>query len=102
MTWVDNKQWKYERDKQLKKVIISKYSRKHEKMMPWTIIKFIDDKVVFSQLKDDQPFAKYLIQEGVLGMDGKRYYPKDGLDFMSQLKFHFRGGYTTATDIIDD
>ena len=31
MTWVDNKQWKYEQDQKVKRVLIKVYSEKHKK-----------------------------------------------------------------------
>ena len=102
MTWVDNKQWKYEQDQKVKRVLIKVYSEKHKKMMTDQVIKYERDEVVFYKLKADQPFVNDMIQEGIIGENGERYFPTDGLDFMSQLKNHFNGSRMVATDIIDD
>ena len=102
MTWVDNKQWKYEQDQKVKRVLIKVYSEKHKKMMTDQVIKYERGEVVFSKLKADQPFVNDMIQEGIIGENGERYFPTDGLDFMSQLKNHFNCSRMVATDIIDD
>ena len=92
MTWIDNKQWKYERDQQMKRVLIKTFSEKHRKMMTWTVVK---EKYL-------QSFVNDMIQEGIIGEYGERYFPTDGLDFMKQLKKHFNGSRMVATDIIED
>ena len=49
MTWIDNKQWKYERDQQMKRVLIKTFSEKHRKMMTWTVV--IEERL-FSQRRN--------------------------------------------------
>ena len=95
MTWVDNKQWKYEQDQKVKRVLIKVYSEKHKKMMTDQVIKYERGEVVFSKLKADQPFVNEMIEEGFIGEGG-------GLDFLKQLKNHFNGHRMVASDVIDD
>ena len=102
MTWVDNKQWKYEQDQQMKRVLIKILSERHLKMMTWTVVKYERGEVIFSKEKYLQSFVNDMIQEGIIGENGERYFPTDGLDFMKQLKNHFNGSRMVATDIIDD
>jgi len=102
MTWVDNKQWKYERDQKVIRVLIKVYSEKHRKMMTDQVIKYENGEVVFSKMKRNQPFVNDMIQEGIIGEYGEKYFPTDGLDFMKQLKNHFNGSRVVATDIIED
>jgi len=102
MTWIDNKQWKYERDQQMKRVLIKTFSEKHRKMMTWTVVKYDRGEVVFSKEKYLQSFVNDMIQKGIIGEYGERYFPTDGLDFMKQLKNHFSGSRMVATDIIED
>ena len=66
------------------------------------VIKYENGEVVFSKMKRDQPFVKRMIQEGIIGQYGKKYYPSDGLKFMKQLKYQFNGSRMLATDIIED
>ena len=43
-----------------------------------------------------------MIQEGIIGEGGERFFPSDGLDFLKQLKNHFNGHRMVASDVIDD
>lgn len=86
----------------MKKVLIKTFSEKHMKMMTDQVIKYENGEVVFSNMKRDQPFVKRMIQEGIIGQYGKKYYPSDGLKFMKQLKYQFNGSRMLATDIIED
>lgn len=86
----------------IKKVKIKTFSNKHRKMMTWTEIKLIDDKIVFSEAKYLKNFVQELQEEGIRGLYGKKYFPEDGLDFLIQLKNHFNGSRMVATDIIEE
>ena len=86
----------------MKKVLIKTFSEKHRKMMTSTVVKYERGEVVFSKLKADQPFVNKMIQEGIIGEFGKRYFPKDGMKFLEQLKFQFNGSRMVASDIIED
>jgi len=86
----------------MKKVLIKTFSEKHRKMMTSTVVKYERGEVVFSKLKADQPFVNEMIQEGIVGEYGKRYFPKDGMKFLEQLKFQFNGSRMVASDIIED
>ena len=70
--------------------------------MTWTVVKYERGEVIFSKEKYLQSFVNDMIQEGIIGENGERYFPTDGLDFMKQLKNHFNGSRMVATDIIDD
>lgn len=37
-----------------------------------------------------------IVEEGVSGKGGKRFFPKDGEDFMRALPLQYRGGYLNA------
>ena len=86
----------------MKKVLIKTFSEKHRKMMTSTVVKYERGEVVFSKLKADQPFVNEMIQEGIIGEYGKKYFPKDGMKFLEQLKFQFNGSRMVASDIIED
>ena len=86
----------------MKKVLIKTFSEKHRKMMTSTVVKYERGEVVFSKLKADQPFVNEMIQEGIIGEYGKRYFPKNGMKFLEQLKFQFNGSRMVASDIIED
>ena len=70
--------------------------------MTSTVVKYERGEVVFSKLKADQPFVNEMIQKGIIGEYGKRYFPKDGMKFLEQLKFQFNGSRMVASDIIED
>ena len=86
----------------MKKVLIKTFSEKHRKVMTSTVVKYERGEVVFSKLKADQPFVNEMIQKGIIGEYGKRYFPKDGMKFLEQLKFQFNGSRMVASDIIED
>ena len=102
MTWVDNKQWKYEQDQKVKRVLIKTFDKKSQKLLTWTVVKYERGEIVFSKLKAHQPFVNEMIQEGIIGESGERFFPNDGLDFLKQLKNHFNGHRMVASDVIDD
>ena len=86
----------------MKRVLIKTFDKKHQKLMTWTVVKYENGEVVFSKLKAHQPFVNEMIQEGIIGENGERYFPTDGLDFMNQLKNHFNCHRMVASDVIDD
>ena len=46
-------------------------------------------------------FVKSLEKDGVIDYSNPRekFFPKDGLKFLEQLKFNFKSGYLNASDI---
>ena len=39
---------------------------------------------------------RFLVYEGIVGVDGKRYKPEDGAEFIRQLPYFFDSGYARA------
>ncbi len=48
-------------------------------------------------------FVKSLEKDGIIDYSNLRekLFPKDGLNFLEQLKFNFKSGYLNASDIIN-
>ena len=65
------------------------------------ICKLADDGNVVCE--GDQQFVESLIREGVRDYSSqgepKELFPKDGIRFLEQLKYHFKSGYLMASDI---
>jgi len=51
----------------------------------------------------DQQFVESLAREGVRDYsspnNSAKFFPKDGIRFLEQLKYHFKSGYLMASDI---
>lgn len=70
------------------------------------------EKIAVCGLKDDiadcqgnENLIKSLLEEGIRSHPGKErtiLFPKDGIQFLEELKFYFDSGYLNATDIIND
>lgn len=61
--------------------------------------KLINGEVV---CEGDQIFVENLEKEGIFdySSSGKnKFYPKDGLKFLEQLRFNFKSGYLNASDV---
>lgn len=53
----------------------------------------------------NESLVKSLLEEGIRSHSGKErtmLFPKDGIRFLEELKYHFDSGYLNATDIIND
>lgn len=53
----------------------------------------------------EEIFVNNLLKEGISDYSqtsSKKLFPKDGVHFLEQLKYNFKSGYLTASEIKDD
>jgi len=58
-----------------------------------------------AECEGEESLVRALLEEGVRSHSGKErtiLFPKDGLRFLEELKYHFDSGYLNATDVISD
>ena len=46
-----------------------------------------------------EAFVEDAVQYGIVGKLGKRYFPKDGLAFLENLKYEYHGSRMYASDV---
>jgi len=72
-----------------------------------TFKEVVDGTITYSDGKFDwsginSEFAKALQTKGIMGEMGERFFPKDGMKFMKNLKIEFRSPYYSASRVMTE